>query len=95
MRRQLSRRYPVPTHPPPYHGAPLLDAFLEIFSFSGRANRARYFWHVLLDDLVIVGMVALLLVLSLGTSMAILPVVGVACAGLWAALAVTARTAHP
>ena len=27
-----------------------MDNLLDLFSFEGRANRAWYFWHILLDD---------------------------------------------
>ena len=78
-----------------------MDAFLELFSLSGRANRARYFWHILLDDLVVAGMVGMLFFFSVVTPLAILPAplvvvpaVGVGLAGAWAALATTVKRLH-
>ena len=71
-----------------------MDVLLEIFSFSGRANRARFLWHILLDDLVIASMAILLIVLTLATPLAIVPLAGVAFAGTWAALAVTVKRFH-
>ncbi len=71
-----------------------MDAFLELFSFSGRANRARYIWHVLLDDLVVVGMIAVLVIVGMFTPLVALPAIGVALGGAWAALAVTVKRLH-
>ena len=72
-----------------------MDAFLELFSTKGRVNRAWYFWHVLLDDLVIAGMGAALLFASdrLAPIFA-LPMAGVALGGAWAAIAITVKRLH-
>ncbi len=78
-----------------------MDAFVELFSFSGRANRARYIWHIILDDLVVAGMAAILIVATLVTPLAFLPAtvivpptVGIGLAATWAALAVTVKRLH-
>lgn len=78
-----------------------MDAFLELFSLSGRANRARYIWHIILDDLVVAGMVGMLLFSSLITPLAflpapliVLPAIGIGLAGAWAALAITVKRLH-
>ena len=73
-----------------------MDAFLEIFSFQGRANRAWYFWHILLDDLLIFTLVFVLLVVGgvLGSPLVVLPLIGVVIAGIWAGLAITVKRLH-
>jgi uncharacterized membrane protein YhaH (DUF805 family) len=73
-----------------------MDAFFELFSFEGRVNRAWYFWHVLLDDLVIFTTVLALMVVGavVGTPLVLLPLVGAALAGIWAATAVTVKRFH-
>ena len=71
-----------------------MDAFLELFSFDGRANRARYFWHVVLDDLVVFSMAAMTVFMGMFTSLAALPLVGIGLAAAWAALAITVKRLH-
>ena len=72
-----------------------MDAFLELFSTQGRVNRAWYFWHVVLDDLVIAGMVFVLLLASEWlTGLFMVPVIGVGLAGAWAAMAITIKRLH-
>ena len=73
-----------------------MDAFVEIFSIRGRANRMWYFWHILLDDLVLFSIAIALIVASgvLGTPLFVLPAVGVFFAGVWAAIAVTVKRLH-
>ena len=72
-----------------------MDAFLELFSTKGRVNRLWYFWHVVLDDLVIAGMVFVLLLASEWlTGLFIVPVIGVGLAGAWAAMAITMKRLH-
>ena len=78
-----------------------MDAFLELFSLSGRANRFRYIWHIILDDLVIAGMAATLFLLGTATPLALLPAplvvvpaIGIGLAGAWAASAVTVKRLH-
>lgn len=73
-----------------------MDAILELFSPSGRANRAWYFWHVILDDVLIFTLfVALMVVTGLtGNPMLVLPAMGVIAAGLWAGIAITIKRFH-
>ena len=73
-----------------------MDALIEIFSFKGRANRAWYFWHVLLDDVVIFSMVIALVVLGtvLGNPIIVLPLIGAIIAATWAAIAITVKRLH-
>jgi uncharacterized membrane protein YhaH (DUF805 family) len=73
-----------------------MDKLIDLFSFEGRANRAWYFWHVLLDDLAIFTLVATFIVLTVvtGSPLFILPAVGSAVAGSWAAIAVTVKRLH-
>ena len=72
-----------------------MDAFLELFSTTGRVNRAWYFWHVMLDDLVIAGMAAIFLLAAESlTELFILPVIGVGLAGGWAGIAITMKRLH-
>ena len=73
-----------------------MDAFWELFSFEGRANRAWYFWHVVLDDMVIIGMLVMLVVLSgvFNTPFLVLPALGVLFGGIWAGTAITVKRLH-
>ncbi len=73
-----------------------MDKITDLFSFEGRANRAWYFWHVLLDDLAIFTMVAAFIVLTVvsGSPLFILPAIGSALAGSWAAIAITVKRLH-
>lgn len=71
-----------------------MDAFLDLFSFEGRANRARYFWHVVLDDLVVLSMAAMTVFMGVFTSLAALPLVGIGLGAAWAALAITVKRLH-
>ena len=73
-----------------------MDAFLELFSMKGRANRAWYFWHIVLDDFVIIGLMFTLMMLMEGPLGGIwaLPMLGTIAGGLWAAIAVTVKRLH-
>ena len=71
-----------------------MDAFLDLFSFDGRANRARYFWHVLLDDLVVFTMAAMTVFLGMFSGLAALPLMGVGLGAAWAALSITVKRLH-
>ena len=73
-----------------------MDAFLELFSFEGRANRAWYFWHILLDDLLVFTLVMVLLVIGglMGNPLVLLPMLGVVFGGVWAGLAITVKRFH-
>lgn len=73
-----------------------MDALLDLFSLQGRANRAWYFWHILLDDLAMFTAGFGLIVLSIvtGTPLFILPALGVFAAGVWAGVCITAKRLH-
>lgn len=72
-----------------------MDAFLELFTTRGRVNRAWYFWHIMLDDLVIVGMSAALVFASDALALIFaLPMAGVVLAVAWAAIAITVKRLH-
>lgn len=73
-----------------------MDAFLNLFTFEGRANRAWYFWHIVLDDLAILTMVLVLAVIGGLTlsPLVLLPMVGVILGGTWAAIAITVKRLH-
>ncbi len=69
-----------------------MDAFLELFSTRGRANRAWYIWHVILDELVIIGGVVFLITMGeIVGKLVVLPMIGVVVAGTWAAIAITVK----
>ena len=72
-----------------------MDAFLELFSFQGRANRAWFFWHSVLDDLVV--FTALILFAVVGITMGpllALPLLGVLGAAAWGAAAIAVKRLH-
>jgi len=73
-----------------------MDKIADLFSFEGRANRAWYFWHILLDDLAIVTAVAIFILLFVvtGSPIFVLPGVGAAVAGLWGGIAITVKRLH-
>lgn len=73
-----------------------MDAFVELFNFQGRANRAWYFWHILLDDLVIFGLVVALVVIGsvIESPLVLVPGLGVLFAGIWAGVAITVKRLH-
>ena len=73
-----------------------MDVILELFSFQGRANRAWYFWHTLLDGVVMFGLILMIVIVGgiLGSPLFILPAVGVAVAGVVAGLAITVKRLH-
>ena len=73
-----------------------MDVFFELFSFEGRANRAWYFWHQMLDGFVITALVAMLVVVGFvtGNMALILPAIGVLVGGLVAGAAVTVKRLH-
>ena len=70
--------------------------FLDLFSPRGRANRAWYFWHILLDDLVVLGLIIAMIVVStvLGNPFLVIPIVGVILGGIWAAISITVKRLH-
>jgi uncharacterized membrane protein YhaH (DUF805 family) len=74
-----------------------MDKLFDLFTFDGRANRAWYFWHIVLDDLAII--TAMLALVVLGATMdisglVILPALGVMLGGGMAAIAITVRRLH-
>lgn len=73
-----------------------MDSILELFSFEGRANRAWYFWHQLLDGFVIAALVAVLVTVGAvtGNMAVVLPALGVIFGGVVAGLAVTVKRLH-
>jgi uncharacterized membrane protein YhaH (DUF805 family) len=73
-----------------------MDKLVDLFKTEGRANRAWYLWHILLDDLAIVTGVLLfgLLTVITGSLLFILPAIGVGVAGLWAGVCVTIKRLH-
>ena len=73
-----------------------MHQLLDLFSFEGRANRAWYFWHILLDDLVMftLAIVFIVLMVATGTPLFVLPLAGVMIGGIWAGVAVTVKRLH-
>ena len=73
-----------------------MDNLLDLFSFEGRANRAWYFWHILLDDLVMFTLATVFAVLMFvtGTPLFAVPLAGVVLGGIWAGVAVTVKRLH-
>ena len=63
-----------------------MDNLLDLFSFEGRANRAWYLWHILLDDLVMFTLATVFAVLMFvtGTPLFAVPLAGVVIGGIWA-----------
>jgi uncharacterized membrane protein YhaH (DUF805 family) len=73
-----------------------MEPLVELFSFDGRVNRGWYFFHVLLDDLVIITLMILMVTVTgiLETPILLLPMLGVVFGGFWAAIAVTVKRLH-
>ena len=73
-----------------------MDTFLDLFNMQGRANRAWYFWHVLLDDLVMftAGFGLIMAAIFTGIPLLVVPAFGVFVAGFWAGICITARRLH-
>lgn len=73
-----------------------MDALLEVFTLQGRANRAWYFWHIVLDDVAILMLIVTLVLIGgvLQTPAVLLPIFGVILAGVWAGIAVTVKRLH-
>ncbi len=73
-----------------------MDKLVDLFSFQGRANRAWFFWHILLDDVVAFTLAAILFVLMAvtGTPLLLLPLIGVVIGGVWAGIAITVKRLH-
>lgn len=70
--------------------------FADLFTTGGRANRLWYFWHIVLDDFVILGLIVATLVVSLvlDTPLLIIPLVGAILGGIWAGIAITVKRLH-
>ena len=64
-----------------------MDRLVDLFTTQGRANRAWYLWHVVLDDAAIftAGISIFALAGVLGMLFLALPGFGVIAAGVWAA----------
>ena len=73
-----------------------MDVLIDLLSFQGRANRSRYFWHILLDDIAIFTFVFTLVVIGwvVGSPLFFIPSVGGLVAGFWAAVCVTVKRLH-
>lgn len=73
-----------------------MDTLVDLFKTDGRANRAWYFWHILLDDLAMITAVSIFIVLTvvLETPLFVLPAIGFGVAGLWAGVCVTVKRLH-
>lgn len=75
-----------------------MEKFFDLFTLDGRANRAWYFWHIVLDDVVIFTLVMAMMVIGvvLGDAVAVLvlPFVGALLGVSWAAIAITVRRLH-
>ncbi|MGI9627985.1 MAG: DUF805 domain-containing protein [Longimicrobiales bacterium] len=72
-----------------------MDKIAEMLSFQGRANRAWYFWHGVLDNLVLLTAIVLAVVVGVATNPLFgIPFVGVALATLWSGVAITAKRLH-
>ncbi len=73
-----------------------METFLDLFSTQGRANRSWYFWHILLDDVVMVTMLVLLVVLGLTVlgPIVLAPAAGVLAGGFWAGVCITVKRLH-
>ena len=70
--------------------------FLDLFSPQGRANRTWYFWHILLDDFVVLELFIAMFVVTavMGNPFLIIPMLGVILGGVWAAIAITVKRLH-
>jgi uncharacterized membrane protein YhaH (DUF805 family) len=73
-----------------------MDKLLDLFSFEGRANRAWYLWHILLDDLVMFTLAIVFIVMMTVTGIPLfaLPLAGAIIGGVWAGAAVTVKRLH-
>lgn len=72
-----------------------MDVLADLFSFEGRANRAWYFWHIILDDLAMfTGMLLFGLLGFFVSPVFFLPAAGVLAAGFWAGICITVKRLH-
>lgn len=73
-----------------------MDAFFELFSPAGRANRSWYFWHIILDDLMLFSLIIAFAVVTglTGSLLLILPAIAAVLGGVWAGFAITVKRFH-
>ncbi len=73
-----------------------MDVILDLFSTQGRANRAWYLWHIILDDVAMftAGIALVVLGIVTGIPLFFLPAVGVLAAGFWAGVCITVKRLH-
>lgn len=73
-----------------------MDAIAELFSTRGRVNRGWYAAHVLLDDLLLLGLMFSMIFVGeiVGSGWMVLPLAGATAAVAWAAMAVTIKRFH-
>jgi uncharacterized membrane protein YhaH (DUF805 family) len=73
-----------------------MDTLLGLFTTDGRANRAWYLWHILLDDVAIFTGILVLVLLTVvtGSPLLLLPAIGVLIGGIWAGICVTVKRLH-
>ena len=73
-----------------------METLTDLFSTQGRANRAWYFWHIILDDLAMFTAIILFVVMGtmFGMPLLILPAIGVGVAGVWAGICITVKRFH-
>ena len=72
-----------------------MDKLLDLLSFEGRANRAWYFWHIVLDDLVILTAMIVGVLLGVATHPVLaIPFAGVVLGAIWGGVAITVKRLH-
>jgi len=73
-----------------------VETLIGLFTTQGRANRAWYLWHILLDDVAIftAGFGLLALGAFTGNPLFIAPAVGAFVGGIWAGICVTVKRLH-
>ncbi len=73
-----------------------MDVILELFSFRGRANRWWYFWHTLLDGIVVLGLIAMVVTLAgiVGVVPMIVPFLGIVVAAVVTQIAIAVKRLH-
>lgn len=72
-----------------------MNELVELFTLEGRAARSRFWFHLVLDGIFMTTSIMTFVILAelLGPVFA-LPILGVLCTGLWAALAVSVKRLH-
>ena len=68
-----------------------MDKLVDLFKTEGRANRAWYFWHIILDDLAIFTglLVFIALTVVTGTPLFVLPAITPPGIGPWDSATIT------